>query len=80
MNYQYKCVEMPLTVSLEKSGSNADVVRSIESTINAASQGGWEYVATDSVSSIRNNGCLGLLRGQAQTTTTVKVIIFRKQL
>lgn len=79
MDYQYKCIELPLAVSVDRKGTHSDVVHAIEGAINAGAQGGWEYVGTEQVASVQNAGCLGGLFGGGQVTTTIRVMIFKKQ-
>jgi hypothetical protein len=80
MTFQYKCIELPIAMSLDRHGSAADVVRSIESAINNGADGGWEYVGTESVTSMQNAGCISALMGKGQITSTIRVMIFRKEI
>jgi hypothetical protein len=78
MNYEYKCVSFPLSVTVDKAHSLESAIQGYQDKINVLSKDGWEFVSSDSLTTVQNPGCLGGLFGQAATQIPHKFIIFRK--
>lgn len=78
MQYEYKCVQFPMAVRLDKTHSLDSTIQDYENKINGLANEGWEYVNADSLTTVQNAGCLGGLLGQAPPPIQHKFLIFRR--
>jgi hypothetical protein len=81
MDYIYKCVPVPVTITTGVVGKDAHVkaIEEYEAIINRNAGDGWELFSTDYIESKQNPGCLGALFGQKGETAHFKLLIYRKE-
>ena len=80
-NYVYKCVPVPSIINTGKKGKDMhnEAVKTYESIINQAAEGGWELSNIDTVTSSQQPGCLSGLFGGKAEIITFKILVFRKE-
>jgi hypothetical protein len=81
MNYIYKCVPVPETITTGTVGkdSHAGAVEAYQNIINQNAGDGWELFTTDYIYSKQNPGCLGALLGKKGEEARFKILIYRKE-
>lgn len=77
-NYQYKCVQVPQIILVDKK-NKASGLQSYQDLINREAAGGWILDSIDSFVISVPPGCLSILTGKGAQNSTVKILIFRRE-
>lgn len=76
--YEYRMVQVPPTIVLKKNTGQGEAAQYLQSVVEQNATGGWEFYRVDQIGVKQAPGCLGVLLGQREYTTTYYVVSFRK--
>jgi hypothetical protein len=87
--YTYKCLEVPVVMSVGSKQSHIEAVKAYQNLINQEASQGWEYVSVDSIDSMYQQGCLQAMLSKIpivnlfirqEEYVSFKVIVFKRSM
>ena len=76
---QYKTVAGPVGLTISQNGSYSDAVKQYADIINREATNGWKLDCIYEIPVTRENGCLGALFGQGNTTVRFNMLVFVRE-
>lgn len=78
MHYEYKMVQMPSTVQVEKQYRKHAAAHYLEALANEQAGDGWEFHRIDRVATVTNPGVVASLLGAQPASVEHTVVTFRR--